>query len=364
MQILKLAETTEDNSITQACAVLSQGGLLIFPTETTYGAGVDATQPAAVQKLLSYKSRREGKPLSIAVADAAVAEKYALVNEQARTLYKQFLPGPLTIVSYAREGTLAPGVASEFGTIGVRIPDYPFMLKLLRAYGKPITATSANASGEKRPYSLADIFAALSPKQLSLIDCCLDAGTLPERPPSTVIDTTLATPVTLRQGELLQHDAQTVATVLITTSERETKDLAGKLVLKKWDQIKQTGLLIGLNGPLGAGKTVFSKGVAEFLQIPDVLHSPTYSYYEEYPFTRHGVAGTLIHADFWKVDSRELFHKLEFEKLLKPNHVIVVEWWSQVAEFAVPLLTAASIPSLIGTFEDTNSARNITIYET
>ncbi len=364
MQILKLAETQETDIIAQACTILAQGGLVIFPTETTYGAGVDATLPHAVDKLLRYKARREGKPLSIAVPDALVAEQYAVVNDQARTLYAQFLPGPLTVVSYVRKGTLAPGVASEFGTIGVRIPDYPFMLKLLRAYGKPITATSANASGEKRPYSLADIFGALSETQKSLIDCCLDAGTLPQRPPSTVIDTTLATPVTLRQGVLLQQPTQKSGYTLTTSSEAETKDLAGKLILKNWEQIKKTGLVFGLNGPLGAGKTIFSKGIAQFLQLPDVLRSPTYTYYEEYPFTRHGVTGTLIHADFWKVDTVDLFEKLDFAELLKPNHVIVVEWWSQVAQFATPLLITAGVPSLICTFEDMGSTRNITIYET
>ncbi len=362
MQILKLAEAPEELIIQNACAVLKSGGLLIFPTETTYGAGVDATNDQAVEKLLRYKTRREGKPLSIAVTNQQMAEQYAVLNEQARTLYQQFLPGPLTIVSYAQKDVLAPGVVSEFGTIGVRIPDYPLLLKISAAYGKPITATSANGSGEKRPYSLQNIFDHISDKQKTLIDCCIDAGELPHNLPSTVIDTTLSTPVTLRQGKLMSH-ADAHSQHIITRSESETQELAGKLVLKHWDTLKTTGLVIGLDGPLGAGKTIFSQGVAQFLHIPEQLHSPTYTYYEEYPFDRHGVRGTLVHADFWKVDSLAVFEKLEFATLLQPPCVIVIEWWSQVAEHCIPLLKTAGVPYLQCTIADLGNTRSLSIYE-
>lgn len=363
MQILKLAEASEELVIQSACAVLAGGGLLIFPTETTYGAGVDATNTQAVEKLLRYKTRREGKPLSIAVANQEMAEQYAVLNEQARTLYQQFLPGPLTIVSFAQNDALAPGIVSEFGTIGVRIPNYPLLIKISAAYGKPITATSANGSGEKRPYSLQDIFNHISEKQKALIDCCLDAGELPHNLPSTVIDTTLSTPVTLRQGDLLSR-VGTHTQQIITRSESETQKLAGKLVLKHWDTIKNTGLVIGLDGSLGAGKTIFSQGVAQFLHIPEQLHSPTYTYYEEYSFERHGVQGIMIHADFWKVDSLALFEKLEFAELVQPPCVVVIEWWSQVAKYCIPFLKTASIPYIQCTIADLGDSRSLTIYET
>lgn len=362
MEILKLAEAPEKAIIETACRVLQNGGLLIFPTETTYGAGVDATNKDAVEKLLRYKTRREGKPLSIAVTNQEMAGHYAQINEQASALYQQFLPGPLTVVSFAREGTLAPGVVSEFGTIGVRIPDYPLLLKIIAAYGKPITATSANGSGEKRPYTLQDIFDHISDAQKSLIDCCLDAGVLPHNAPSTVIDTTLSTPVTLRQGQLFKNEEAT-AQKIVTKTEDETKTLAGKIVLTHWDELKRTGLVIGLDGPLGAGKTVFAKGVAQFLQMPDQLHSPTYTYFEEYAFERQNVSGLLIHADFWKVDSEALFEKLEFERLLKPGTVIIVEWWSQVADYCLPILQKNSIPLVVCTITDTHPDRMIGIYE-
>lgn len=317
----------------QAVATLQAGGLILFPTETTYGTGVDATNPTAVAKLLAYKSRREGKPLSIAVTSKKMASEYVLINESADKLYDRFLPGPVTVVSQGL-GVVAPGVESEFGTLGVRIPDYPLVLKIVEALGKPLTATSANGSGNKRPYSIDDALSQLSEKQKSLIDLIIDAGTLPTNPPSTVIDTTLSTPVTMRQGAV-ENEAQSGSrTELVSHSEQETKDIAGKLLLKNWDTIKKTGLVIGLDGSLGVGKTIFTKGVAEFLQISETLSSPTYTYIQEYDFNRHNVVGKLFHLDVWKIDSAEQFSKLAFDELLGAGNVVVVEWWQQVKNMA------------------------------
>lgn len=343
MQIIKLADTPIKTVIEKTCAVLAAGGLVIFPTETTYGAGVDATNQSGVDKLLTYKSRREGKPLSIAVTDQAMAEKYVELNDQARALYKQFLPGPVTVVSKSKD-TVAVGVGSEFGTVGVRIPDYELMLNILKTYDKPITATSANGSGQKRPYSLQDIFDNISDKQKSLIDLVLDAGTLPENPPSTVIDTTLSAPVTLRSGSVALEAASSDDHQLTSRSEAETKSIAGRILLKHWDKVGKTGVVIGLDGPLGAGKTVFTKGIAEFLQISDTLTSPTYTYIEEYDFTRHSTSGKLYHLDMWKVDSAEVFEKLEIPQTIKPNTVMVLEWWSQVAEYLRAFLQENGVP--------------------
>ena len=206
---------------------------------------------AAVDKLLAYKSRREGKPMSIAVPDQAEAEKYVVVNEQAQQLY-QFLPGPVTVVSKSL-GKVARGVESEFGTLGVRIPDQDLMLKICRALGKPITATSANASGKKRPYSVADIISGLSNKQKSLIDLILDVGTLPKNEPSTVIDTTLSTPTTLRQGKIKNQDADS----LISRSEAETKKIAGTSIIKKLGKNQTNWIGNRLRRGIGSRKNYF-----------------------------------------------------------------------------------------------------------
>lgn len=326
--LIDIKQTDEARVIAEACRVLAAGGLLIFPTETTYGAGVDATNQEAVNKLLSYKSRREGKPLSIAVTDQEMAAKYVEITDSARRLYERFLPGPVTVVSRSK-GTVADGVASEYGTLGVRIPAYPLILKIVAAYGKPITATSANGSGEKRPYTIQDIFDGLSEKQKSLVDFVLDAGELPKNPPSTVIDTTLETPVVFRQGNVAVEGATDAATARYTTrSEAETQEVAQRIMLQHWEDLKERGLFIALHGSLGAGKTVFVKGIAQFLGIQETLTSPTYVFMQQYAFNRHNIEGRLNHLDIWRLEKPELIHQLGIEELLGPQEVVAIEWSS------------------------------------
>ncbi|MEN8253619.1 MAG: L-threonylcarbamoyladenylate synthase [Patescibacteria group bacterium] len=358
MKILDLKKLSNKKIVNQAIKTLESGGLLIFPSETTYGAGVDATNTKAVEKLLTYKSRREGKPLSVAVVNKEMASKYVEINDQAEKLYKNFLPGPITIVSKSKNN-LASGVASEFNTLGIRIPDYKLILDILKIYKKPITATSANASGKKRPYKITDIFNNISDKQKNLIDLVLDAGELPHNQPSTVIDTTLSAPLTLRRREIPNKSENLK---LESQNEQETKDIAGKLLLKHWEDLKKSRLIICLNGPLGAGKTIFAKGTAKFLKIEEEITSPTYTFINEYDFQRHGVKGKFYHLDLWKIDSQESFDLLAIPKLLesKQASLLVIEWWDQVAGFAK---TRGIKPDLIVDFEEDNKNRILNIRE-
>lgn len=374
MKNIDIANTPIETVISEAVAVLRDGGLILFPTETTYGAGVDATNQDAVNKLLAYKSRREGKPLSIMVTSEDMAKLFVEVNDQAHQLYQQFLPGPVTIVSKQLQtppnskNRIASGVASEFGTIGIRIPDYDLMLQITKALGKPITATSANASGEKRPYSIEDIFSGLSEKQKNLVDLVLDAGELPRNEPSTVIDTTLSTPVTLRSSNRAQHQQMSETqsgsikfTTLVSRSEQETQEIAGRILLKNWDAVYTTGLVIGLDGDLGMGKTIFTKGAAKFLNIEETIKSPTYTYIEEYEFSRHQTTGKLFHLDMWKVDSLPEFELLEIDQIITKNTVIIIEWFSQIEEYIAPLLHNTPVVKI--DFSQVGETRKLEIIE-
>ena len=325
MQILKTKEHSLDIVVQRAREVLAAGGLIVFPTETTYGAGVDATQQSAVDKLLNYKSRREGKPLSIAVVDQAMAEVYVELNDSAKRLYQRFLPGPVTVVSTSN-GIVAQGVASEYGTLGVRIPAYPLVINIVKALGKPMTATSANGSGEKRPYTVQDIFDGLSEKQKSLIDLVIDAGELPPNPPSTVIDTTLDTPVIFRQGDITLEGSSAELTTFSSAGEEQTQEIAQRVMLKHWNNVTASGLVIALQGSLGVGKTIFVKGVAKFLGITETITSPTYVYAREYEFTRHKQHGALHHFDLWRIEKPEMIDHLGLKELFGSNRVIAVEW--------------------------------------
>lgn len=312
------------NRIDRAVKVLKTGGLVIYPTETCYGAGVDATNQKAVNKLLAYKTRREGKPLSIAVADQTMAAKYVRLNPTAKNLYKQFLPGPLTVVSAGR-GRVAAGVESETGTLGIRIPDHPVAKALVQTLGKPITATSANVSYKPKPYSITQLLSQISPKQKSLIDFIVDVGKLPTRPASTVVDTTLDDPLILRPGTILpSRDGN-----LVTRSPEETKNLAKTLMLKHWNDLQVKPLMFLLIGDLGAGKTQFAKGIGEFLNIPGPITSPTYTIEIEYDFTRHHVTGKFLHLDTWRLQNLAELDLLGLASRLKPKTVVAVEWASR-----------------------------------
>ncbi len=361
MKILSLVEAPHQKVLETTLAILRSGGLVIFPTETTYGAGVDALNPAAVQKLLEYKARREGKPLSIAVRNLEMAEKYVEVNDSAKKVYERFLPGPVTVVSKGK-GKVAMGIESEFGTLGVRIPDYAFVLELLSVFEEPITATSANQSGSKSPYSIQELLLDLSEKQKSQIDLIIDAGELPHNPPSTVIDTTLSTPVVFRQGDVEVIKPQKT-TSLTSHSEQETKDIAKRLLLKHWNEAKETGLVIGLNGSLGMGKTIFAKGVAEFLQIPHVVTSPTYTYLEEYAFERHNVTGKFHHVDAWKISSDAEMELLRFSELPGPNQVVIIEWVSNVASYMKKIKTQQNFSYIEVAFGGHDHGRTLEIKE-
>ncbi len=221
----------------------------------------------------------------------------------------------------------------------------------------PVTATSANGSGEKRPYTIQDIFDGLSEKQKSLIDLIIDAGELPHRPPSTVIDTTLSTPVVFRQGdiEIGQHQS---TTTLTSHSETETKQIAQRLLLKHWNDVKETGLVIGLNGSLGMGKTIFVKGVAEFLFIPQTITSPTYTYVQEYEFDRHQVTGKLAHFDVWKIAEPSELDRLGLHDFLRPNTVTIIEWVSMVGEYLQNVFREKTMPYMEVTFREINGSDN------
>lgn len=313
-------------AIGKAVGVLEKGGLVIFPTETVYGIGADATIPGAIAKLNKYKQRPFGKPYSIAVSDQKMAEDYVDLNKNAKNLYKTFLPGPVTIVSKGKH-KVAFGVESENGTLGVRIPDYPLVLKIVEKLGKPITATSANASYQKRPYKISDVLDNISEKQKALVDLVIDAGTLPENEPSTVIDTTMEDLVVLRQGGVVLKDKNEI----LSRGEENTQNL-GKELLQKYEKyLGSRPLVFALEGPMGAGKTQFTKGLGRAMGIKEEIVSPTFNLMLDYE--SGSINRTLIHIDTWRMAEPKELDSLGFVKMLEDkNMIIAIEWAEKVQE--------------------------------
>ena len=324
--------------VAQAVKVLRSGGLIIYPTETCYGAGADAANQSAVDKLLRYKSRREGRPLSIAVTDQTMASKYIIMNTTAKNLYNKFLPGPLTIVSAGRH-KLAKGVESETGTLGVRIPDHPVALELVRRLGRPITATSANVSYKPRPYSIKQLLKQTSKKQQGLIDYIIDAGALPKRPVSTIVDTTLDDPLVIRQGKINIPPRGGI----ISKSPEETKKLAQTLCLKYWKDLQTKPLMFLLIGELGAGKTQFAKGIGAWLKIKQPITSPTFTIAKEYDWVRYGIKGRFLHLDTWRLQHLEEFEALGLKKQLLPKTIMAIEWADRSFDYLLKIARKAKV---------------------
>jgi L-threonylcarbamoyladenylate synthase len=316
----------EENSkaVEFATSTLKKGGLVIFPCETVYGIAVDCLNAKAVKKLNLYKQRPLGKPYAIMCSSQKMAEEYVELNETARNLYKTFLPGPMTIVSKGRH-KVAEGIESEIGTLGVRIPDYPFMLKLIAKFGHPIVATSANTSYQKRPYKVSDILDNLSQKQKASIDLIIDAGELPHHEPSTVVDTTLDDPVILRQGDIKLKDKNDV----LSRSEENSQNIGKELWQKYEKYLGKRAIVFALEGPMGAGKTIFTKGLAKALGIKKEIVSPTYDLEIEYQSRDRETK--LTHIDCWRLEKPEELKGLGFTKKITDKSVIAIEWADRVA---------------------------------
>lgn len=342
MKIIPFKKPT-NTEIGEAVKVLKNGGMIIFPTETCYGIGVDATNETAVKKLLAYKGGRENKAISVAMADRMMAEEYVEINEMAENLYTTLLPGPVTVVSKGKHG-VAKGLESETGTLGIRIPAYPPILKLIKFFGKPITATSANTSGMKPPYSLTDWQKYTSIKKQQMVNLFLDASTLPHHPPSTLIDTTLNELTILRQGEITIPQAHNL---FVSSSDQETQILGEEIMSSLVELLAFRPIIIALQGELGAGKTQMAKGVARALGIREMVNSPTYTIVREYPYKLlypgSYLTGIIYHMDTWRLHEGSELWDLGFEDMLKPGNVIVIEWLQKMKEELKMLAKKATI---------------------
>jgi L-threonylcarbamoyladenylate synthase len=322
MHLMQIMKTQDQNAINAACAALSQGELVIYPTETCYGIAADATNQAAVTQLLAYKGDRH-RQVAVAVENRERAEQYVELNAIANNLYTHFLPGPITVISQSKH-MVDKRLESAEGTLGIRIPEHNFALKLLSSFGKPLTATSANTSGKKEPYSLEDWQKYTTSDKQAMVTLFLDGGKLAGRPTSTVVDTTLNDPQVLRQGQLVIPE---LAAKSISQSSEETQAMAANIIKKHLSMTRRFPLILALQGELGVGKTQFVKGVATELGINLNVSSPTYTLMKEYVYETTKYSGTLYHIDTWRLsDPTELESTLHLSKLLKPGNLVAIEW--------------------------------------
>ena len=189
-----------------AAELLRMGRLAAVPTETVYGLAADASQENAVQAVYAVKGRPEQKPLNVLVDGMAMAETVCRnIPADAYRLADAFWPGPLTMVLRGN-GTLPPIVSAGGVTQGVRCPDHPDTLAVIRALGRPLACPSANLSGGPSPRSAGEALGQLAGK----IDAVLDGGPCVVGVESTILDLTAAPYRILREGGLSRENIEAV----------------------------------------------------------------------------------------------------------------------------------------------------------
>ena len=182
----------------RAIQALRRGEVIVFPTETFYGLGVDALNAAAVKRVVDLKGRQTDSPIAVIVANREMLEM--LVTEippLAERLMEHFWPGPLTLVLPARSQLPTP-LLNRDGGIGVRISSHPLAARLVQEFGQPITATSANSTGKEPARTLEEARAYFAGNVMVV----LDGGRLMGEKGSTVVEVRPGELRMIREGEI------------------------------------------------------------------------------------------------------------------------------------------------------------------
>ena len=184
-----------------AVDILRRGGLVVYPTDTVYGLGADATNEQAVERLFEAKKRRPDQSIPLLIASPAdLAQVTDEVPDVAQRLITAFWPGGLTIVLPKAPTFHSKAIIGDI--VGVRVPDHPVPRELVRQLGAPITGTSANISGGPEPLTAEDVRSQLG----DAVDLVIDGGRCPGSRPSTVVDCTVAPLRIVREGAISREE--------------------------------------------------------------------------------------------------------------------------------------------------------------
>jgi L-threonylcarbamoyladenylate synthase len=212
--------------IKEAAEIIKSGGIAAFPTETVYGLGANALDPAAVAKIFEMKQRPSFDPLIVHISDISMLKSLADGNDgRVLKLAEKFWPGPLTIV-LPKKNIVPDIVTSGLRTVGIRMPDNPIALELIRLSGCPIAAPSANKFGRISPTKAEHV-----KKQFPELECIIDGGQCRVGIESTVIALNEDGFIILRQGFITKKDLEQVL------PESKTKELPDA------DRLSSPGLL-------------------------------------------------------------------------------------------------------------------------
>lgn len=205
-EVLEPERIGTDRAVARAAEALERGLLVAFPTETVYGLGADASSAAAVDRIFATKGRPRSHPLIVHVADVDGLDRLGRdVPPVARKLADAFWPGPLTLI-VPRSDAVAPEATGGRDSVGLRVPDHPLTLDLLRRFGGGVAGPSANRFGSVSPTTAAHVVDDLG----RAVDVVLDGGPCRVGLESTIVDVTGPSPVLLRPGGIAAVELEAV----------------------------------------------------------------------------------------------------------------------------------------------------------
>ena len=195
-------ENIKKDEIENIAHVINDGGLVVFPTETVYGIGADATNSEAVKKIFLAKGRPQDNPLIVHISNLEMLDKYTYgINSVEKKLIDAFWPGPLTIILKSKNN-LSNNVTAGLDTVGIRMPDNDIALNIIEVSQKPIAAPSANISGKPSGTKIEDIFDELNNR----VDAFVDGGDTDIGIESTVVKVDNGVVNILRPGKISLED--------------------------------------------------------------------------------------------------------------------------------------------------------------
>jgi L-threonylcarbamoyladenylate synthase len=230
-----------NNEIKKAVALLRDGDLVAFPTETVYGLGADATNPEAVKKIFAAKGRPTSHPVIVHLSDISQLKEWAIdIPDLAFKLGEQFWPGPLTLI-LKRSNKVLDLITGGQDTVGIRIPAHPIAHELLRDFGGGVAAPSANKFGRISSTTAEHVRKNFG-DEVSLV---LDGGACEVGIESTIIDLSAGTPKLLRPGSIDPHLLSEILNTAIQPGDKHSPRASGTLASHYAPQTPV--LLIGTN---------------------------------------------------------------------------------------------------------------------
>ena len=200
---MTIVKTPTPEVLEEAAAIIREGGLVAFPTETVYGLGANALDGKAVAGIFAAKNRPAINPVIVHVAKREDAAKYVEVDARARGLMQEFWPGPLTmILPKKKDGGISDLVSAGLDTIAIRMPNHPVALSIIEKAGVPIAAPSANASGEPSATTPRHVQESLGDR----VPMIVAGGACAVGLESTVLDLSGDVPVIVRPGAVTAED--------------------------------------------------------------------------------------------------------------------------------------------------------------